>query len=261
MIKMKPPQSRRKHWKKTGFTLLEMLASITIVIILIVLIFFGVKMGVDATDSVKCVGNLRAIGVGFASHAADNGGVFPNYGAMGDYWPGVLAKYGVPRKAFFCPVALRVEKPGDPWFAKCVDNLEIDSYWNSGIQTRVSYGYNSRTLAADHGSTWSPPSPNGPVTINRLAKPGQTLLVADGGRINSDKSFGWGFWVIEPQWMEYSAPLPRHRRSLRETWIGEANVLWVDGSVSSRKVNLRDGDWGNPAAALKYITQENWTGR
>jgi len=218
-----------------GFTLVELLAIMGVVAVLAALLFTGMKTLADSAKSAQCMSNLRTLGTGFSMYAADNNNLFPN-SAQGGYWPGRIAEY-VPRKSFFCPVENK---------SNVIRNLHIDQTWNDN-QPFVSYGYNNRYLAPDFGSTWSIPRPRDNITYSRMSRMSGIMLLADAGRLHSDRKSGWGFYVMEPPFLNYSMPLPRHR--------GMANVLWTDGSVSPRKAILETVD------GYKYITQRNWDWR
>lgn len=216
-----------------AFTLVELLVTVAIVAILIVLLTVGVRSALESAKSTTCMSNLRTIGTGFASFAADNNNLFPNF-LQGGVWSARIAEY-VPRKTFFCPsenkaaIANKVGKDDNAWR----DNQQF-----------ISYGYNYRYLAPDFGSSWSVPRDRDNITFSRMSRMGSVMLLADAGRLNPDRKSGWGFYVMEPPWLNYSMPLPRHR--------GNANVLWTDGSVSQRQAILEALD------GYKYITKENW---
>lgn len=223
--------------KSTGaFTLVEMLATMMIVAILVVMLFGGTRYVLESAKTVTCMSNLRTIGIGFATFAAENNSLFPN-ASQGGYWPGTIAEY-VPRKTFFCPSEDKAA------MANKVDR--DDKAWKEN-QPFISYGYNGRYLAPDFGSTWSVPRPRDNITFTRLARMKSVMVLADAGRLNSSGTSGWGFYYMEPPQLQYGMPLPRHR--------GHANVLWADGSVSQRECILGKED------PYKYITKENWDWR
>jgi LacI family transcriptional regulator len=226
------PKSRQKPKRTAAFTLVELLVTMMIIAILTVLLFSGLRFAQDSAKAAVCIGNLRTIGTGFANYAAENNNQFPNF-AQGGYWPARIAEY-VPRKAFFCPV----EKKGAALMKIAQDQAWIDN------QPFISYGYNYRYLAPDFGSSWAVPRDRDDITFSRISRLSQVMLLADAGRLNSDRKSGWGFYVMEPPALDYSMPLPRHR--------DQANVLWTDGSVSQRKCVLEKVD------GYKYITQKNW---
>lgn len=217
---------------ESGFTLFELLAVVAIVLVLLVLLFTGLGAAQESASSVKCMANLRTLGSGFASYAAENNNQFPNY-AQGAKWPERIAQY-VPKAAFFCPKENKKD---------ILQKIKTEKGWADN-QILVSYGYNYRYLAPDFGSTWSVPRAYEPITYSRISRLSQVILLADAGRLSADKKSSWGFYVMEPPNLEYSMPVPRHR--------DQANILWTDGSVGQAKCILEKKD------AYKYLTERNW---
>ncbi|MEI8309177.1 MAG: substrate-binding domain-containing protein [Verrucomicrobiota bacterium] len=232
-------RARQAPKNTPGFTLVEMLVTIMIIAVLATLMFSGLKSAQASANAAVCIGNLRTLGTGFANYAAENSNQFPNY-AQGGYWPAKIAEY-VPRKAFFCPVDVAAGKKGSVLMKIAQDKIWTDN------QPFISYGYNYRYLAPDFGSGWAVPRARDDITYTRISRLSGVMLLADAGRLNTDRKSGWGFYVMEPPALDYSMPLPRHR--------DQANVLWTDGSVSQSKCVLVTLD------GYKYITQKNWDWR
>ncbi len=225
-----------------GFTLVELMASIIILTILAVLILSGIKNVQSSARSAACISNLRSLGVGFASYASENDGLFPT-SSTGGPWPEKIAAY-VPRKNFFCPEAVALEKT-----QSVVTSINTDKTWSDSM-TRVSYGYNYRYLDPEFGSGWTIPRPREQITFLSLSRMGSVVVLADAGRLNTEKTGGWGFYVMEPPHLQYSMPLPRHSK--------HANVLWADGHVSQRKCILTPK---NATESYEYISQKEWDWR
>ena len=62
---------------KNGFTLVELLATITIIAVLVGLGTVGYMKAIDSADSVRCLANMRAVGVGISMYCADHQGFLP----------------------------------------------------------------------------------------------------------------------------------------------------------------------------------------
>lgn len=61
----------------SGFTLVELLAVITIVVILAALVFPATRTMLQASKNARCIGNLRTIGAGLHAYMADFDGTYP----------------------------------------------------------------------------------------------------------------------------------------------------------------------------------------
>lgn len=66
--------------KQTGFTIVEMLVSMTTVALLFVMLFPAMKQAADQSKATMCANNLRALGIGFHLFAVDHDGTLPPYG-------------------------------------------------------------------------------------------------------------------------------------------------------------------------------------
>lgn len=69
-MRAKTPSSR-------AFTLIEIFAAVSIVVVLAALLFPMVKRSQMSARSAACMGNLKNIGAAFQMYAADNGGLLP----------------------------------------------------------------------------------------------------------------------------------------------------------------------------------------
>jgi len=96
-----------------GFTLLEMLAGISVIGLLAVLLYPALEKSMDRAKSAQCTSNLRQIGVALFSYSSDHDGRFPSYwndpGATppgdGELWYVQMADYGLTGKIYVCPGA------------------------------------------------------------------------------------------------------------------------------------------------------------
>jgi len=235
-----PPDSPCLRHSREGFTLLELLIAVAIIAVLAAMLFAGLGIARSFSRSAICVGNLRLLGSGFGAYATDHDGHFPDYLLGSTYWPQEIAAY-VPRKAFFCPEA--VEREG---IQETFKTINTDKVWKDTI-TRVSYGYNARGLSPHYGSGYTPPSPYRKVTAATIERLASVIVLADAGRLNANKTDGWGFYYMEMPYLQYSLPLPRHR--------GKANVLWADGHVSQRECILKTTD---SKESEKYFPLREW---
>jgi prepilin-type N-terminal cleavage/methylation domain-containing protein len=86
-----------------GFTLVEILVVIGIVVLLIGILLPVVTKARNAAKSTKCLSNLRQIAVGFHVYAGDNFGKLPDPGLSDLPWERVLAGYLKQDAVYECP--------------------------------------------------------------------------------------------------------------------------------------------------------------
>ncbi|MGH8046431.1 MAG: type II secretion system protein [Chthoniobacterales bacterium] len=129
----------------SGFTLIELLCVIVIISILIGLLVPNLKKYQGKADSVKCLNNLRQIGVAVNNYSADNDNHFPAIESMPtdevysqadngeDPKPiyETLSPYGVTKDLLKCPTDLRTfnyfEKEGSSYQWRNIVDDEIAS--------------------------------------------------------------------------------------------------------------------------------------
>jgi prepilin-type processing-associated H-X9-DG protein len=102
-----------KSRRSRAFTLLELLAVISIVIILVAVLGGVSGHFIESARTIKCTGNLRQLGAAAHLYIADNNGVLP-YTSASPNWmvhlapyigakDGTLTKNDPPTDAFLCP--------------------------------------------------------------------------------------------------------------------------------------------------------------
>jgi len=128
-----------------GFTLLELLAVVAIVAVLAALGAPAIRVGIARADSAKCLGNLRAMGVGLNAWLADNNMVMPQLAAgrksRDEDVPVIdtaLAAYLPDPRVFACPA--------DRSLAAATGT---SYYWNSVLSGQSAVNLNFLSLATD----------------------------------------------------------------------------------------------------------------
>lgn len=76
-----------------GFTLVEMLVTITIIVAIAALSMMGFRNIRDASRRAVSIGNLRQLGIGMITFTADNNGYLPMSRKGGTYWPTLIYPY------------------------------------------------------------------------------------------------------------------------------------------------------------------------
>jgi prepilin-type N-terminal cleavage/methylation domain-containing protein len=134
------------HWSAcTGFTLVELMVVVTIIVILIAMLVPALDKATGSANKVSCMTNLRAFSMGYRNYASDHrGDVIAVTGGSRDYWQYKLAPYmGFPTfgkeatvgaaKFMLCPETT-VAYPSD-----LARNARETWNWDSG---QGSYGFN-----------------------------------------------------------------------------------------------------------------------
>jgi prepilin-type N-terminal cleavage/methylation domain-containing protein/prepilin-type processing-associated H-X9-DG protein len=126
-----------------GFTLLELLASITIIAVLAALMFPAFRNYREKADGVTCVSNLRQIGMAVQNYVARNDGRYPEIepDPKNPVYPSdenvkgmleTLAEYAVTEGIVKCPADL---KSGTPAFARFGSSYEWRPFVDDELQS------------------------------------------------------------------------------------------------------------------------------
>lgn len=100
-------------YKTTGFTVVEVLVSISIISILVTLAFYGYEPILNKAQSVLCMSQMRSIHAALAANLADKG-TWPQPQENSDaneqaaWWMDQLAPYGISQKTWICPTAKKL---------------------------------------------------------------------------------------------------------------------------------------------------------
>lgn len=220
---------RRSDLGTKGFTLVELLVVIAIVAVLAGLLLPTVETVRSSARSAVCTSNLRQLGIATVGYNSDWNGMqlpcfAPNdttYQDIGQYsWIAKLRTYlGDDRTTTF-------SAPTDVRVAMC-----------PAVPRRWGFGHNY--VANGRLATSGPGMINDVVALDRIQRPSDKVLLCDtgataGGLALTGSTSASNFSAWKP-WVRFgNYPNPeftpdfRHRR--------RANVLWVDGHVSSRTV-------------------------
>ncbi len=236
--------------RQTGFTLLELLAALALLVVLAALLFPVAGRVASKSQSVQCVANLRAIGAASMAFAGEHRGLLPNFyyatepggaeqtpSATVGQWFWHLAPYvGVPRWerarmnlgeqnsdgvplpcVFLCPAANAEREDQEERFMK------------SPSIRPVTYAPSSRA----RGEAIPPPAGlEMPPTVATISPPRLGAVRNPGGKIWISDSVGAGILNISAaRWAEsYGRAAWPYQAFTRHQ--GGGNALFYDGHIA-----------------------------
>lgn len=233
-----------------GFTLIELLVVISIIAILAAMLIPAISLVRASARTVDCASRLRQWGLAAGGYSLDNAGiqvpcfygldVFPN-GSSQSGWMNLLQPYTEEDH----PVPWT--QPSDYRLAVCPE-----------VNTRWSYGHNYIG-----NGIWASgiPALQYFYQVNSIARPAEKVLFCDSVGVlpvNSATSVDqfdcWKSYVRAPIVANVAAIIRPHF-----VHRGMANILWVDGHVSTRRSN--DGFYDISPVALANASQASWWAR
>lgn len=201
-----------------GFTMVELLVVILIIVVLAALSFVGVNRIRDASNRASSIGNLRQLGIGITTFTADNNGYLPLSRVGSVFWPEVIYPY-VPSPAVF----LRPGSKNLPMSASQPDGYfgGVDAKTPEGVPIRWNYAINGGHVKLPFSEDDKNPlyARGLARSMSTVKQPNRTVFMSDGS--------GW--------WLNGEAK-PDSKRMYR--WKNATtNVLFGDGST--RNLNCK----------------------
>jgi prepilin-type N-terminal cleavage/methylation domain-containing protein/prepilin-type processing-associated H-X9-DG protein len=228
-----PGSGRRRR----GFTLIELLVVLSVIALMAALLLPALDQSRTAAQRVKCVSNLRQLGLATHLYWDDNRGYAVRYrGAAtngGDiYWFGWLGRGPEGERAFDPLPGALFPYLGGRGIELCPSlDYALQSFKRKAVGAAYGYGYNLML---------SPLLPQAPVNLNRLSAPGETVLFADAAQINTFQAPASPDHPMLEEFYYVTTNEPtahfRHRQ--------RANVLFCDGHAdreipASNSLDLR----------------------
>ncbi|OJU97792.1 MAG: hypothetical protein BGO12_04355 [Verrucomicrobia bacterium 61-8] len=219
-----------------AFTLVELLATLTIVGILTVLSITAIHNMVDGALTAKCLNNLRNIGVAAMSYSADHDGATLTFsdhpelvnGEPPSWYLQVAAYLGgdpgdpekscvIGMKSLACP-ARKSTTPNPPWQNWGSWEPVVGHPW----PYVTDYGYNS--LVNDSTAKLRG-DPVNLVKMVSVSHPSKTPMIQETANLNN---FNGTAWALPPPKSDNDGAL----QAFSQRHNGGSHVLWFDGHIS-----------------------------
>ncbi len=206
---------------KHGFTLVELLVTITIIIVLAALSFMGITRAKEAAQRSGSAANLRQFSVAITGFASDNNGFLPATRNGSNYWPQFLWP-NLPSTGVYLRPGTRnrpinaTKNDGDGYFAMA-DNSAMTPEkqpirWNYVINGGAptlpfsELGADGKALPGIANGLSRP--------LMQIDNPSRTIMLAEGNG---------AFWI--------NGEAKTNCSRMRKWSNGKCNILWFDGSV------------------------------
>lgn len=233
--------------RKRGFTLLEMLTVVAIIVVLMALLLPALNRARAQVHIVRCASNLRQITLGVIQYASDFNDALPTPYTNDPnldrdaWWHLKIGGWNVHTNAFSDTVYVPYDSrktAGTPWNCPFVPTeLEtmVKAWKNGDWRWTCHYGMNYRMVA---------PTQESLTKAQRLHQmPDNKVLLADGAVLrNGDRYYfrqqiSWKFAPALGEWMvgNEDAPWPIDRGSHKVEALhgGRINISYLDGHVDS----------------------------
>lgn len=205
-------EGRKPVRRKKGFTLTELLVVMGIIALLAAVLFPVFVHTRAAGYQATCASNLKQIGIAMQMYCQDNNdAIFPALPHADDSGIAEWCFYKVISPKLYC------DKSRGP----LIPYLKTSDVWEcpSKPASQIPYGINHNLVRAQIAA-------NKPIQLADLTSTSETILVTDFAPLPPTL-----WWEAEP----YVYPPSRRDPEVSGRHFGQANVLWFDGHVATKK--------------------------
>ena len=253
--------------RRRGFSIIELLAAISIIALLMALLLPGLSQARERTRRVICASNLRQWGIALGFYRGDHKDFLPTEGTYLHHgirrpgtWYNELPPYlGLPAYKDLEGANYRIKELPDMHVWICPAKNRTRAYKSDSGKNQFHYGMNCVLDGMGpypHGSVDTPGFPDqgsSPIRANRFREKPHTVFMFD---IGDNMMFGSPRDVATRYATDYRG------RRLGEFHGDYANLLYLDGGVANFRTHdfvtnhdFEDGDivWYHPGLYWGYL--------
>jgi prepilin-type N-terminal cleavage/methylation domain-containing protein/prepilin-type processing-associated H-X9-DG protein len=234
--------------KKTGFTLTEMLVTISVVSVVVAILLPVLSRSRAEGKRIMCLSNLRQLCVAAQTYAWDNDDYYP-IAYLNDPNPYDSTVVSVCWDFVYTDNRASHEvqtKPGLLWGGQTIGKVQQCPAFKGSANSNDPYtGYNYNTSYIGHGAMEVVKTP---AKTTQVRKPQECALFGDGEYSNGANKFMRAPFMSDGDWFQFrTAGTQGYRHG------GSTNVAWCDGHANSQKeLYTETEDAGDKAKLEKY---------